>query len=467
MKKMRKRMFRTAIELLCLMLALSMTVCAVPMMATEVTDAAATDTAEESTPATVSVVFAAQDIPQGTRLTEKHFVVKEVSAVNVPSNAVSNIADLVTRHAAKNLHEGEYVYLAQTSKDMVVAADERVLVKPITASKSNFLVVTDFIKVNSGLPVEFYLQQLIDKNPNKTLYFPAGEYILGSPIGTPADAQYSISIVLDDGAVLKAADNWKSNGTMTALVCLGASVPKNDISSPGSYYSIQGGVLDGNGKADGLSIDSGRESVIRNLCIKNAKTGIQVKTGANNKSSDCDFEDISIIGNGKRATVGMDIIGFDNTFSNIRIYDVEVGVTGTGAGNFFKSIFIINTKADTLYTGTKGFGGTTNNWYSGCYVENYETAYTLGGSGLAWDCTAVWNNDACKKQVAFSGGAVVPLMGCKASFHKVEGASTAFVAGWSGERSALLGCIFDTELVAAENYQSFLGATNKIVPISK
>lgn len=446
MKNIGKRALKTAIEMLCLMLALSMMLCTIPMMAEEAADASDVAAEENAVPTTVKIVCAAQDIPQGTRITEKHLTVKEVLNANIPANVISDPAEVVSRYASNVLYEGEYVYMAQTSKDMVVGSDERVLRKPISASKSDFLIVTDYIKVNTGLPIDFYLQELIDKNPNKTLYFPAGEYILASPVGTPAEAKFSISLLLDDGAVIKAHDNWKSNGTMTALICLGASIPKNDISTPGSYYTIQGGVLDGNNKADGLSIDSGRESVIRNLCIKNANRGIQVKKGANNNSSDCDFEDIAIIGSGRTGSIGMDIIGYDNTFSNIRIYNYNTGVTGTGAGNFFKSIQIINNMPEKMYNGTVGFGKVNNDWYSDCYVENYQTAYTLAGSGLAWDCTATWNNDACKMQTAFSCKAALPLMGCKANFHKVEGATITF-----GANVADLGCVYDAELVTKKD----------------
>lgn len=459
MKISRKRSLRIAAELLCLILALSMMLCTVPMMAAEETQATEEGTAEtEDTPKTVKVVCAARDIPQGTRITESHLTVKEVLNVNIPTNIESDPADIVSRYATMPLVEGEYVYMAQTSKDMVVKANDEVLVKDINTSKSDFLIVTDYVRADTGVEIEFYLQQLIDENPNKTLYFPAGEYILGSPIGTPADASYSVSLLLDDGAILKASDKWKANGTMNALVCLGASMPKNDIYTAGSYYSIQGGILDANNKTDGLSIDSGRESVIRNLCIKNAKTGILVKNGANNKSSDCDFEDITIIGSNHISSVGMEIIGYDNTFSNIRIYGTHTGIIGTGAGNFFKSIYIINTAPEEVYSGTKGFGTTTNNWYSDCYVENYETAYTLASSGLIWDCTAAWTSDVCVAQTAFSGGGSLPMIGCKALFRDVENAEMVFSTGATEgkEKEVMLGCLFDQSLGEIKGYENLI-----------
>ena len=460
LQDMKIKTVKKSVGLICLILAAVMMICSMPIAAAE--ENSETE-AEKVEAGMVKVVCAKEDVPQGTRLNESHLEIKEAYSVNLPANVISDPAEIINRYAAMDFNKGEYVYLGQTSKDMVVKANHEVLKKPIAKSKSDFVIVTDYIFANTGLAVDYYLQELIDKNPNRTIYFPAGEYILGAPIGTPADAQYSVSLLLDDGAVLKAADKWTSKEGMGALVCLGATIPKNDISSVGSYYRISGGILDGNGKADGISIDSGRETVIRNLCIKNAKTGILVKNGANNKSSDCDFEDITIIGNGKNS-IGINVIGFDNTFSNIRMYDVYTGITGTGAGNFFKSIQIVNRNPDKMYVGTQGFAANTNNWYSQCYVENYEKAYQLVSSSLVWDCNAVWNNDACAKQTAFAGNVTTPIMSCKAYFHNVEGAKLSFAPEMRHETEVIFGCVFDESVLTDDTVYENVLATPSVCP---
>ena len=453
MRRSRRKAIKLVSEMLCLALALGMLLCAIPVSAAE---AEATDVVDESKPETVDIVVVAQDVPQGTRLTDKHYKVVTVPNVNIPANVISDPMNVDAKYAAIKLYEGEYIYQAQLSSQPTVRATDSVLIKPITKCKSNFIIVTDFIKANTGEPVDYHVQKLIDENPNRTIYFPKGEYVFASPVATPAKYDESVSIILDDGAVVKASKDWKAIGDWNALFCLGASVPYNGVGPGqiGSYYSIRGGVLDCNGKSEGISIDSGRESVIRSLCIINTKTGINVKKGANNVSSDCDFEDLIIVGNGSSSSVGMSITGYDNTFTNIKIYNVKTGVTGIGAGNFFKSISVINNIPDKLYNGTLAFAGTGNNWYENCYVENMETAYSLGATGMLWDCTAVWNNDACVKQVAVKGGNNTPVIGFRAQFHKVEGAQTTFCT--AGNKKSVMGCIFDASAVTDKAYENGL-----------
>ena len=54
-----------------------------------------------------------------------------------------------------------------------------------------------------------------------------------------------------------------------AMVRLGGIHPANDIRTPGSVYSMTGGIIDGSGVAKGVSIDSGRETRVRFVSMKN------------------------------------------------------------------------------------------------------------------------------------------------------------------------------------------------------
>ena len=329
--KIINKIFGGAVRAVSLILVLGMVLCTLPVIAAEETQNTDTlTTGEETAPETVRVVFAAETITQGTRIINGHVTVVEVPNVNLPENVITIPEDAVGKFAKEDIYAGEYINASLVTSETVVKVNDEVLRKPITKSKSDFIIVTDYIKVNTGLEVEYYLQTLISENPNTTLYFPAGEYVFGSPLSIPADAKYSVSLVLDDGAVIKAADTWRADGELDALICLGGVNAKNDIYTAGSYYSVQGGVLDARDRTDGISVESGRETVIRNICIKNAKTGIDVRKGANNKSSDCDFEDITIIGTNKLGSVGVDIIVYDNTFSNVRIYDMQTGMICKG-----------------------------------------------------------------------------------------------------------------------------------------
>ena len=80
-----------------------------------------------------------------------------------------------------------------------------------------YLVVTDFIDNTNGRDVADDLQQLIDKNPNRTLFFPDGDYYLSKPIVTPADPKLSVSLKLSNYARIAAADNWNGDGALVRL----------------------------------------------------------------------------------------------------------------------------------------------------------------------------------------------------------------------------------------------------------
>lgn len=445
---------------LCFVLAFCLLICALPMSATEL--GSTDESPVESAPKTVKVVFAIEDIPQGAKIIDRVLEVREVLAENLPDNTIEDIDELIYKYAARDIYAGEYVYKDQCSAGMVPKQNSEALVKPISQCKKDYLVVTDYVKANTGLEIEYYIQQLIDENPHSTIYFPAGEYVFGSPIATPADAQYSVSILLDDGAVIKASDNWKANGEWDALICLGGTHFRNDIQTVGSYYLLQGGVLDANNKTNGVSIEGGRESVVRNLCIKNAKIGVNARKATNNTSADCDFEDITIIGSGKLGSVGINNISADNTFTNIRIYDMQVGISGNRGGHI-KNIYVINTQPEKMYSGTVGIIG-TGTFVSNCYVENYETAYR-NPIGELWDCTAAWTSDVCKKQIAFERTTGKKgnncLTGCVAIFRDVEGAKIAFSSGEFTEHGATIGIAFDESLVTDDSYKALTG-DNKI-----
>ena len=74
-----------------------------------------------------------------------------------------------------------------------------------------------------------------------------------------------MSLELSNYAVLRASDDWDSD---EAMVRLGGKDPANNIRQNGSNYYLSGGIIDGNHKADGISIDGGRETVVRNCSVK-------------------------------------------------------------------------------------------------------------------------------------------------------------------------------------------------------
>ena len=110
------------------------------------------------------------------------------------------------------------------------------------ASSKGYIIVTDYLQANTGEDLSDEIQKIINDNPNKTIYFPDGEYILAKPIATSGNPVNSVSLHLSNYAVLKAASNWSSS---EAIVRLGAAEPYNDIYTNGSNYYFYGGIIDG------------------------------------------------------------------------------------------------------------------------------------------------------------------------------------------------------------------------------
>lgn len=250
----------------------------------------------------------------------------------------------------------------------------------MTATVNGYLNVTDYLPADGVTDVSDALNALIEENPNRTLFFPDGVYLLSKPILTPADPERSVALQLSCFARLKAAENWDSP---EAMVRLGASHPKNDIYTVGSNYYFAGGIVDGSGVASGISIDGGRETVVRDVSIKHTKIGIHIKHGANSGSSDADISGVNIVGNGARDSVGVLLDGYDNTLTNMRIARVFIGVHLKSGGNSLRNIHPLYTCDYTDYTESCGFwdeGG--NNWYDYAYSDHFGIGYRFA-KGLA------------------------------------------------------------------------------------
>ncbi len=274
----------------------------------------------------------------------------------------------------------------------------------LTAGASDdkgYLVVTDYVEADSGKDVSAEIQKIIDGNPNRTIYFPDGEYLLSKPIYTPAEPTKSVSLELSDYAVLKATDNWKKG---EAIVQLGGKDPANDTWTNGSNYSLEGGIIDGNSVANGISINGGRETAIRNTSIKHTVVGIHIMPGANSGSSDADIFGVNIIGTGKTDSIGMFIEGFDNTITNVRIGNVFIGVHLDSAGNMLRNVHPLYYSDYTDYQNSCGFlDEEGNNWYDYCYSDQFATGFCTTGWGENFynDCYCFWYSPQGETHTAF------------------------------------------------------------------
>lgn len=263
----------------------------------------------------------------------------------------------------------------------------------------NFVTVTDYVKAGTGKDVSDEIQKIIDDNPNRTIWFPDGEYIIGKPILTPADPEKSVALELSNYAVIRASKDWTSD---EAMIRLGASHPANNVRKAGSNYYLSGGVIDGNGVASAISIDGGRETQVRDCSIKGARTGLHIKYGANGGSSDCDISNINIIGNYTRESVGILVESYDNTFTNIRIGGVTTGVLLKGGGNYLRNIHPLFHNAAEYYQDSVGFiSECDDNWFDFCYSDQFATGFLLSGChDILLNCFVYWYSKSGERHTA-------------------------------------------------------------------
>ncbi len=275
----------------------------------------------------------------------------------------------------------------------------------MTMNDFGYVIITSYAKPDTGADVTADIQRAIDENPNKTIYFPDGEYLISAPIRTPADPVKSVCLKLSAYAKLKAVADWAHDDPM---VCLGSIHAANDINTPGSNYFFEGGIIDGSDVASGIAIDGGRETVIRDVSIKRTFIGVALRHGANSNSSDADIHSVNIVGNGKKGSVGVLVRTSDNSYTNMRIASVQYGVKiERGGTNIFRNVhplFIYERELTDLYADSYGFwdnGGGT--WYDNCYSDNFATGFYVGnGTRNVYNtCIAYWYSARGEKEVGF------------------------------------------------------------------
>ncbi len=324
------------------------------------------------------------------------------------------------------------------------------------SDNSGYLQISDFVAAGTGKDVSADIQAVIDANPNRVLFFPDGEYIVNSPILTPAAPSKSVSLKLSEFAVIKAGEDFPAG---EAVIQLGGKDPYNDTHTPGSNYSLEGGVIDCSGIANGVSINSGRETAVRNVSVKNSVIGLHIMYGANSGSSDADILGMNIIGNGTVNSVGILLEGFDNTLTNIRIGNIQVGVHVKSSGNMLRNIHPLYYSDFNYYESSCGFLiESGNNWFDYCYADNFATGYrtTDNSHNVFENVFCFWYTDRGTAQTVFTAekqfnGDIVNL---KAGFNG-EGVKNILLVGEIGGTGSIENIEADTGSCESKAYLAY------------
>ncbi|MBQ7319746.1 MAG: hypothetical protein IJW97_06200 [Clostridia bacterium] len=328
-----------------------------------------------------------------------------------------------------------------------------------------YVVITDYVAAGTGRDVSDDIQRVIDEHPMRTIFFPDGEYILGKPICTSANPKHAVALQLSNFAVFKAADDWAHT---EAMVRLGAAEPYNTITVNGSNYYFSGGIVDGNMKANGIAIESGRETIVRNVSIKHTFIGLHIKHGANFGSSDADIETVNIVGNNKRDSIGVLIEGYDNTLTNMRIYAVQTGVVLKSGGNFLRNVHPL------FCYGYEGADPTEidhadsvafhdydhTNWYDYCYSDQMATGFRLaaGSRATLMNCFAMWYWGGSREiAIACDGKFDATVTNIKVNFREDTAIHNALLTvGEHGGNGFIENPIINAEAITDKTYEAYV-----------
>ena len=323
-----------------------------------------------------TVVRAIKTIEAGTKLRKSDFEEVMIDKDQIPEGAFSSVDDITNKFATVNLYSGDIIFQDKVSRIALTGQLGEEL-------HEDFVVITEYIEPGET-DVSASIQRAVDENPNKTIYFPDGSYVVSKPIKTSADPEKCVSFRLSTYAhIAVASSKWEKGAE--AVFELGAI----DSSENGSCYLV-GGIIGGAGVAAGISVVGGT-AYINNFSIKQTPTGIIIKDGAY-----ADVDSGVIAGAGGKTTtyegaVGILMEGNNSTLTNLRISSVDIGIKITGENNTLRNVHPLY--VGKVHDDSVGFWDTgSGNFYDMCYSDQFAVAYRLSGDTYSVynSCFAFW-----------------------------------------------------------------------------
>ena len=342
----------------------------------------------ESNGETVTVVRLKENIKYGTKVTSAKIEEVQVNKADLPEGTILNKEDVLGKFTTTEMYAGEYflpVKLANErpadvdeNGDAVIEEDDGI----INFEDAGYVMVTDYLKPDTGEDVSDAIQKLIDENPNRTLYFPDGVYMLSKPITTSADPTKTVSFKLGNFAHFKAMSTWETRSE--PLFKLGATDMAEGITNEGNHYSVEGGIFDGANVADGIWVMNAGNVALKYISMKNTVVGIHVKANdADGNGPTVDVQTINIVGSSTVDSYGVILETNDSTLTNMRIYRNQIAIKLTGSYNFLRNLhplygFTSTLPADTYKDSVAFYDVGKCNFYDNCYNDQFATGFYFG-----------------------------------------------------------------------------------------
>ena len=424
MKNKKNILFRLVAMLLCFVMLFCVASCTNQLNEEENTEA--TDVVETEPVETMKVAVFSVKTSKGILLNKYRVELADVPVTDLPIDPITNLDDVMGKYLLEDASKGECVSASMlSSMDPLVSAN---------GLGEDYVLITDVINANPDITdMSEIIQKAVDENPNTTIYFPDGKYALSKTVVIPSDPEKSVSFRLSNYANFTPSEEWKAD--CTALVQYGtAESAKTQIGDHSDY--IMGGIFDVSGKGAAIEVYGGGRLFINNIAIKDAKIGIHLKPN----SAYCDIENVNVTGVNTNNTKGMLIEGTNNSFMNMRIYRVRVGVHLTGGDNVLINIHPLFSGTNNLQT--IGFHDqSTGNRYSICYSDQFSIGFKIDSHTRSYfDMCYMYWWAACSYQIGFM---------CTGEFNSIISDTTVSMSnvkdGGSGTENHYLYFIDETE----------------------
>ena len=188
------------------------------------------------------------------------------------------------------------------------------------------------------------IQTAIDNNPNTTIYFPKGIYLVSQTIITRREDDKKVYLELDMKATIKATSSF--NGDY--IFYIAGSGTETLYRFTHQHTGIHGGVIDCNSVTGGVRLGRSHESMFSEIFIINCPTiGFWIE---DNYSADTYLSKIMMYAtkdsnNIPSGQIGLKVDAYDNNIEYVRTCDFNIGIQINGGGNWFR-------ECHPLWTGT-------------------------------------------------------------------------------------------------------------------
>ena len=343
-----------------------------------------------ATPTTVTAIRALGAISKNERLKRNQLQQVVVSSSDLPEGAITDIQDAIGSYLTVDVVAGEYILASKLADKKVTNGNAD---NPFSSGE-DYVMITDFVKI--GADISDKLQEVINNNPNKTIYFPDGVYRFSKSVTTPADPAKSVSFRLSNFAIFQAASNYTPEEGK-GMIRLGATdKPKAAAAdNAGNSFYFMGGIIDMNNRGGtAISVEGGKNVLINNFAIRKSDIGIHIKT---------DYVDVDsgvVAGTGtetfaKLTTIGVKVDGSYNTITNMRICSITRGIELTEGNNVLRNLHPLYTTSPNPESA--GFwDDSAGNFYDYCYSDNFAIGFHLGEDNVSVlnGCFAFWYSEA-------------------------------------------------------------------------